>query len=68
MEFANPSDESVRELLKTVKTIAVVGLSSKAYRASHGVSAYMKERGYQIIPVNPNEDKVLGEISYPPPI
>src|SRR5579862_158252 len=57
--------DSIREILEHYKTLAVVGLSSKFMRASHGVSEYMQERGYRIIPVNPMEDFVLGEKCYP---
>ncbi len=55
---------SIEEMLKGSKTIAVVGLSSNPMRASHGVSAYMQAQGYRIIPVNPQEEFVLGEKSY----
>ena len=51
-------------LLQSARTIAVVGLSSKRYRASHGVSEYMQRCGYRIIPVNPQETEVLGEKAY----
>lgn len=51
-------------ILDEMKTIAVVGLSSDASRASNGVSRYMQSRGYRIIPINPNEASVLGEKSY----
>jgi predicted CoA-binding protein len=57
--------DSIQTILETCKTLAVVGLSSKPSRPSHGVSSYMKSHGYRIIPVNPNEDSVLGEKSYP---
>jgi len=57
--------DSIADLLKKSKTIAVVGLSDNPLRASHGVSAYMQSHGYRIIPVNPNCDFVLGEKSYP---
>src|SRR5258708_3897808 len=56
--------EAIANLLKTAKTIAVVGLSSSPLRPSHGVSAYMQSQGYRIIPVNPQEEFVLGEKSY----
>jgi predicted CoA-binding protein len=56
---------SIKEILETYKTIAVVGLSSTPWRASLGVSKYMKASGYRIIPVNPNEKEVLGEKAYP---
>ena len=55
---------SMEEMLNDSKTIAVVGLSSNPMRASHGVSAYMQSQGYRIIPVNPQEEFVLGEKSY----
>lgn len=51
-------------LLRSAKTIAVVGLSSRRSRPSYGVSEYMQSRGYRIIPVNPNEIEVLGEKAY----
>ncbi|MGC8794726.1 MAG: CoA-binding protein [Bryobacteraceae bacterium] len=56
---------SVAELLKHSRIIAVVGLSSKPWRPSYGVAKYMKKAGYRIIPVNPNEQEVLGEKAYP---
>lgn len=56
---------STTDILKRYRTIAVVGLSSKRFRASYGVSEYMKDAGYRIIPVNPGETEVLGEKCYP---
>ncbi|MCS7314054.1 MAG: CoA-binding protein [Bryobacterales bacterium] len=56
---------SIAEILRSARTIAVVGLSSKPWRPSYGVAEYMKRAGYRIIPVNPNEQEVLGEKSYP---
>ena len=55
---------TIPEILQKYKTIAVVGLSSSPYRASHGVSRYMQANGYRIIPVNPRESEVLGEKAY----
>jgi hypothetical protein len=57
--------DHVTEILERFKTLAVVGLSSKAMRPSHGVASYMQSHGYRIIPVNPNETSVLGEKAYP---
>jgi len=55
----------IAEILDSARTIAVVGLSGKRYRPSHGVAEYMQRAGYRIIPVNPNETQVLGEPCYP---
>jgi uncharacterized protein len=61
---AEPSDDELKKLLRGAHTIAVVGLSSSRFRASYGVSQYMQSAGYRIIPVNPNEQQVLGEKAY----
>ena len=53
------------EILKDNKVIAVVGLSSNPERPSYRVASYMKDKGYTIIPVNPNEKEVLGQTCYP---
>jgi uncharacterized protein len=58
------TEEEIRDLLSSSKTIAVVGLSDKPWRPSHGVSEYMQTQGYRIIPVNPNLTEVLGEKAY----
>jgi uncharacterized protein len=62
----NRADEesAITDLLASSKTIAVVGLSSKPFRPSFGVSQYLQSAGYRIIPVNPNESSILGEKSY----
>jgi predicted CoA-binding protein len=57
-------DKAASEVLRTSKTIAVVGLSGRRFRPSYGVSEYMQRNGYRIIPVNPNETEVLGEKAY----
>ena len=61
---AASSADALLEVLQKYKTIAVVGLSSNTSRPSYGVSEYMQAAGYRIIPVNPNETKVLGEKCY----
>jgi predicted CoA-binding protein len=63
-EGAPASPDPIGEILKTSRTIAVVGLSSKQSRPSFGVAQYLKAAGYRIIPVNPNEGEVLGEKGY----
>ena len=55
---------SIEEMLRSYRTIAVVGLSHKRFRPSYGVSEYMQSAGYRIIPVNPHEREVLGEKCY----
>ena len=55
---------SIEELLRSSRVIAVVGLSSKKFRPSYGVAEYMQREGYRIIPVNPNEEGVLGQKAY----
>jgi predicted CoA-binding protein len=63
-ENYNTNNDVVVQILRGAKTIAVVGLSSNPMRASHDVAAYLKNAGYRIIPVNPNETEVLGEKAY----
>jgi uncharacterized protein len=57
--------DSVREILETCHTIAVVGLSARPDRPGYYVPAYMQAHGYHIIPVNPNLEEALGERAYP---
>lgn len=56
--------ETIKKILKNSNTLAVVGLSPKPHRASHSVSAFLKSKGYKIIPVYPREQKILGEPVY----
>ena len=58
-------NDPIHELLSRAKTIAVVGLSDRPLRPSHGVSAYMQAEGYAIIPVNPQIQEALGDKAYP---
>ena len=59
----NPPDEILREHLARARRIAVVGLSDRPDRPSHEVASYLKDAGYEIIPVNPNlaGREILGE-------
>lgn len=63
-EFKNPSNSEIDDILRSSKRIAVVGMSSKPERASHGVSKHLIKRGYEVVPVNPMEPEVLGLKSY----
>lgn len=56
----NPSLEELGALLKKAKRIAVVGLSNNPERTSYQISKAMQDAGYDIIPVNPTVDEVLG--------
>ena len=56
--------ERITELLRSAKTIAVVGLTDSAFRPSFGVARYMQSQGYRIIPVNPMIAESLGEKAY----
>jgi predicted CoA-binding protein len=58
------SNEAIKKIIEDCKTIAVVGLSSDQGRPSYGVASYMRRKGYKVIPVNPNEREVFGDISY----
>lgn len=64
MSFENPPRDRIKEILENTKTVAVVGLSDNPERTSYAVSEAMQKRGYRIIPVNPNADKILGEKSF----
>lgn len=63
-EHANPSDEELRAILESARTIAMVGASSNPERASNGIMKRLQRVGYRVIPVNPRETEVLGEKSY----
>jgi hypothetical protein len=58
--MADPADK----ILRSARTIAVVGLSTNPRRPSYGVARYLQRAGYRIIPVNPNVSEVLGERAY----
>src|SRR3974377_1600116 len=62
--ISDRNSDRIAEVLKSAKTIAVVGLSASPFRPSYGVAAYLQTHGYKIIPVNPQVDEVLGQKSY----
>lgn len=55
----------IARMLRETKTIAVVGLTDSPGRASFGVSRYMQQHGYKIVPVNPTVTEILGEKAFP---
>jgi predicted CoA-binding protein len=54
-----------QDIMKNCRTVAVVGLSSDEERPSYRVAKYLQAHGYKIIPVNPKETQVLGQLCYP---
>lgn len=60
----NSTSEEIVQILKSAKTIAVVGMSPKPDRPSHGVAKYLMERGFEVIPVNPGQTEILGRTCY----
>lgn len=60
MAIQNPDKNEIRNILQKAKRIAVVGLTNNPGKASYYVSEAMQKAGYEIIPVNPNEQEVLG--------
>lgn len=64
-EFNNPDSDTIRALLRSIKSIAVVGLSPNPSRPSHQVARSMQQFGYHIIPVRPAVETVLGEPAFP---
>jgi predicted CoA-binding protein len=64
MAFENPTRDHIKELLTTAGNVAVVGLSDKLDRVSYLIAEAMQNKGYRIIPVNPNAEHILGETCY----
>jgi hypothetical protein len=64
MENDSHSDEEIKQIF-SLKKIAVVGMSRHTTKAAHFVPKYLTEQGFDITPVNPNTDEILGKKSYP---
>jgi signal transduction histidine kinase/predicted CoA-binding protein len=60
-----PTDEHLRKILETTKTIAVVGISARESAPAHTVPKFLQKQGYTIIPINPKYEQVLGEKAHP---
>lgn len=60
-----PQDAEMAAVLRRTRTIAVVGLSDNPARPSHDVARYLKDAGYEIVPVNPKLTELWGKKSYP---
>jgi len=63
MEHDSFTDDEIREIL-SLKKVAVVGMSKNDYKAAHYVPKYLSEHGYDIIPINPSADEILGKKCY----
>jgi predicted CoA-binding protein len=61
----SPNSKEIERVLKNAKTIAVVGLSSNPEKDSYHVAEYLIKQGYEVIPVNPNQEEILGKKCYP---
>lgn len=60
----NSTSKEILEILDSVKTIAILGLSPDESKASHRVAKYLQNHGYKIVPIYPKEDTILGEKVY----
>lgn len=60
----NANRDEIEAILKSAKTIAVVGLSPKEDRPSHTIALYLKKQGYRVIGVNPGHSEIFGEKVY----
>ena len=64
MERDSHTDEEIKQIF-TLKKIAVVGMSKHSIKAAHFVPKYLIDQGFDITPINPNADEILGKKSYP---
>jgi predicted CoA-binding protein len=60
----NPTAEELRTILETVERIAVIGLSRHSEKPARRVPSYLAAKGYEVIPVNPNAERILGQTAY----
>ena len=65
MTADNLSNKAIRDILDDSRTIAMVGLSANWYRPSYFAAKYLLDRGYKVIPVNPNHEEILDQACYP---
>lgn len=61
----NPGDDQLRELLVSVRTVAVVGIKAGDRDDAYRIPRYMQAHGYRIIPVSPKLERVLGQPALP---
>ena len=63
MEIDEHTDDQIREILSLNK-VAVIGMSKNSSKAAHYVPKYLSDNGYDVIPVNPSSDEILGKKCY----
>ena len=63
MDQDHHSDKEIKKIL-SMKKVAVVGMSRSESKPAHFVPKYLSENGYDVIPVNPSADEILGKKSY----
>ena len=64
MNWNNPDDKALTQLLTQARAIAVYGCSPKPDRTSHQITAFLIEKGYEVYPVHPQADTILGRKCY----
>ena len=63
MSYEDPF--TIQSIINRAKRVAIVGLSPNELRASYFVGYYLRRHGYEVVPVNPREESILGVRSYP---
>ena len=62
--YKEPSQAEIKQILSNNKTIAIVGCSNTHFKAAHEIPKFLIEKGYKVIPVNPNSEEILGQKTY----
>jgi len=57
-------DSTIKQKLRDIRTVAIIGCSANKYRTSYHIANYLKENGIRIIPINPNYEEILGDSCY----
>jgi predicted CoA-binding protein len=61
----NPSAERIQRLFERVRRMAVVGMSRDPAKAARRVPSYLAAKGYDVVPVNPNAERIMGRLAHP---
>lgn len=65
IRMKNPDDKEIAHILRTARNIAVVGASNNPYRDSYSIMNFLLKHGYNVIPVNPKYNSIMGQKCYP---